>query len=65
MVVVVGMFMVSKTMNDKHFVALVSLLVLLTGWLAFMLQEHKNCYEVQYQQQGINKTSTVCERTNK
>jgi hypothetical protein len=52
-------------MNDKHFVALVSLLVLLTGWLAFMLQEHKNCYEVQYQQQGISKTSTVCERTNK
>ena len=53
-------------MNDKAFIVLIALAVILTGLLCTLLLNNRpNCYQVEYQKQGITKQLTVCERTNK
>jgi len=47
----------------RHYILLLALLVIATAIFCSFMFTRSNCYEVQYQQEGINKTTTVCEGT--
>jgi len=49
----------------RHYILLIALAVIMTAIFCAFEFNGNNCYKVQYQQQGINKTTTVCEGTNK
>ena len=51
-------------MNDKAFIVLIALAVLLTALVcSLLLNNRKNCYQIEYQKQQVTKQTTVCEGT--
>jgi hypothetical protein len=50
--------------NERMFIALIALFVLLSGFLCSLYFGNlNNCHKIEYQKQGITKQTTVCEGT--